>query len=213
MKEGMTMTDTKRIVFIGDSITEWGRFEDEENLGENYVRLIHDYLKVTYPKKELEIINKGIGGNRVIDLAARWEDDVIAQEPDIVSISIGINDVWRRVDGSEVDQVYPEQFEQVYDGILSQLKAETNAKVIIMEPTVIAEEIDAKGNKLLIPYVEAIHRLVKKYDTLLVPTHDVFLDYLRKGNYPLTIDGVHMSPAGNLLMAITWMETARHLFD
>ena len=213
MKEGMSMSDAKRIVFIGDSITAWGRFDDDENLGENYVRIIHDYLKVTYPEKELEVINKGIGGNRVTDLVERWKEDVIAQEPDIVSISIVINDVWRQVDGSEVDQVYPEQFEQVYDEILSQLKAKTNAKIIIMEPTVIAEDVNAKGNKMLIPYLEAIHRLTKKYDTLLVPTHDVFLNYLRKGDYPLTIDGVHMNSAGNMLMANAWMKTAGSLFE
>src|SRR5690625_725806 len=158
-KEGMTMSDAKNIVFIGDSITEWGRFEDEENLGVNYVRIIHDYLKITYPEKQLNIINKGIGGNRVTDLAERWEEDVIAQNPDIVSISIGINDVWRQLDNPEMDQVYPEQFEQIYDEILSQLKAKTNARIIIMEPTVMAEDVDAKGNKMLIPYVEAVHRL------------------------------------------------------
>lgn len=213
MKEGITMSEARKIVFIGDSITEWGRFDDDENLGDNYVRLIHDYLKVTYPEKQLNMINKGIGGNRVTDLAARWEEDVIAQNPDIVSISIGVNDVWRQVDGSEIDQIYPEQFEQIYDEILSQLKAKTKAQIILMEPTVIDEDVDSRGNNLLIPYVEAIHRLVKKYDTLLVPTHDVFLDYLRKGDYPLTTDGVHMNPAGNMLMAITWLKTVKSLFE
>src|SRR5690625_275694 len=212
-KEGITMSDAKKIVFIGDSITEWGRFEDEENLGVNYVRIIHDYLKITYPEKQLNIINKGIGGNRVTDLVERWEEDVIAQNPDIVSVSIGINDVWRQVDGSEVDQVYPEQFEQLYDDILSQLKTKTKAQIILMEPTVIDEDVESKGNQLLIPYVEAVHRLAKKYDTLLVPTHDAFLDYLRKGDYPLTIDGVHMNPAGNMLMAKTWLNTAGSLFE
>jgi len=212
-KEGITMSDAKKIVFIGDSITEWGRFEDEENLGVNYVRIIHDYLKVTYPEKQLQIINKGIGGNRVTDLVERWEEDVIAQNPDIVSVSIGINDVWRQVDGSEVDQVYPEQFEQLYDDILSQLKTKTKAQIIIMEPTVMAEDIEAEGNKMLVPYVEAARRLAEKYETLLVPTHDAFLDYLRKGDYPLTIDGVHMNPAGNMLMAKTWLNTAGSLFE
>src|SRR5690625_6019556 len=75
MKEGITMSEARKIVFIGDSITEWGRFDDDENLGDNYVRLIHDYLKVTYPEKQLNMINKGIGGNRVTDLAARWEEE------------------------------------------------------------------------------------------------------------------------------------------
>lgn len=207
------MTDTKRIVFIGDSITEWGRFDDDENLGENYVRMIHDYLKVTYPEKKLEIINKGIGGNRIIDLAARWDKDVIELNPDVVSISIGVNDVWRQIDQPEIEQVYPEQFKQVYNDILTELKMKTNAKIILMEPTVMKEDIRAEGNKMLIPYIEATHRLAETYDALLVPTHDAFLDYLRKGNYPLTTDGVHMNSAGNTLMALTWMRTVRSLFE
>lgn len=213
MREVIDLADEKRIVFIGDSITEWGRFDDEEDLGENYVRIIHDYFKVAHPEKQLEIINKGIGGNRVTDLAARWQEDVIDQNPDIVSISIGINDVWRQIDQPQMEQVYPERFEQVYDEILAKLKAETNATIIIMEPTVMAEDVEAEGNKMLIPYLEATHRLVEKYDTLLVPTHDAFLDYLRKGNYPLTTDGVHMNPAGNLLMAMTWLKAVRSLFE
>ena len=208
------MTKAKRILFIGDSITEWGRLEDPEQLGENYVRIIHDYLRVTYPESKFEIINKGIGGNRVTDLASRWQDDVIALSPDIVSISIGINDVWRQVDQPEMEQVYPDKFEQVYDGLLAQLKAETNATIVLMEPTVIGEEIDSSGNEMLIPYVQATHKLVEKYQTKLVPTHEVFLDYLKKNtNYNLTIDGVHMNSAGNMLMAKSWLQKNAALLD
>ncbi len=82
-----------RIVLIGDSITDSGRREDPEKLGFGYVRLIHDELLVMNPDKKIEILNKGIGGDRITDLQARWEEDVINEQPDYVSISIGINDV------------------------------------------------------------------------------------------------------------------------
>lgn len=198
----------KRIVFIGDSITDSGRREDPDQIGTGYVRIIHDYLKVTYPTKQLNILNRGIGGDRVTDLASRWNEDVIALNPTIVSISIGINDVWRQVDRPEIDQVYPVQFEQVYAKLLEQIKAKTNARIILMEPTLIQEDIHSEGNVKLIPYVAIIHRLAEKYQAVVVPTHEVFINYIKSNrNYKLTTDGVHMNTAGNMLMAKTWLDT------
>src|SRR5690625_3796760 len=167
----MTMTKGKRFLFIGDSITEWGRFEDPEDLGDNYVRLIHDYLTVTYPTKRYEIVNKGIGGNRVTDLANRWEEHVIQQNPDVVSISIGINDVWRQIDQPQIEQVYPEQFKAVYDDLIRQVKENTKATIILMEPTVIEEVVSPDGNAMLAPYVEIVQELAKKHDTMILHTH------------------------------------------
>ncbi|QCK83060.1 hypothetical protein E5Z46_13115 [Geobacillus kaustophilus NBRC 102445] len=82
-----------RIVFIGDSITESGRWRDPEQIGYGYVRLIRDYLITAYPHRSFDVVNRGVSGNRIPDLLARWERDVIDLQPDIVSISIGINDV------------------------------------------------------------------------------------------------------------------------
>ena len=196
------------MLFIGDSITEWGRFEDQENMGQNYVRMIRDHLAIqgldTFP----EIINRGIGGNRITDLVERWQEDVIDHDPDLVSISIGVNDVWRQVDGSEIDQVFPDQYEELYIDLIERTQAELDADIILMQPTIIEEEIDSLGNQKLKVYVNVVNRLAKKYDLVVVPTHQVFLDYINRGGpLPLTIDGVHMTSTGNALMAKTWLET------
>ncbi|PAV31135.1 hydrolase [Virgibacillus profundi] len=205
---------SKRIIFIGDSITESGRKEDPEKIGIGYVRILHDYLKITYPAKHLTIVNQGVGGNRITDLASRWETDVIALNPDIVSVSIGINDVWRQLDRKEMEQVYPEQFEQVYHDLLSEVKAKTNATIILMEPTVIEENIHSEGNTKLIPYVNIVQRLAKEFQTIVVPTHKAFIDYLQTANeYKLTTDGVHMNSGGNMLMAMSWLKEAKNLLD
>src|SRR5690625_2018384 len=116
------MSERKKLLFIGDSITEWGRFQDPENLGKNYVRLIHDYLKVSYPNKNFEVINRGISGNRITDLEKRWGEDVVGHKPDILSISIGINDVWRQIDQPQMEQVYPEQFRIIYEKLIVDTK-------------------------------------------------------------------------------------------
>jgi acyl-CoA thioesterase I len=197
------------IVFIGDSITWWGIGEGE-TIGTGYVRLLHDYLKVSYPERDFEIFNKGISGNRVTDLAERWKQDVISLRPDIVSISIGINDVWRQVDSPEIDQVYPEKFEGIYDSLLKNINEKTNASIILMEPTIIGEDVQSLGNTLLKPYVECVHRLADKYSATLIPTHQAFIEFLESRNEnPLTIDGVHMNSMGNMLMAKTWIQAAK----
>ena len=207
-ERGIRMKKGKRIVFIGDSITDSGRREDPEHIGTGYVRIVHDYIKVSCPTNQVEILNRGISGDRVTDLASRWKEDVIALNPAIVSISIGINDVWRQVDRPEMEQVYPDQFEKIYANLLEQVKAETNAEIILMEPTLIQEDIFSEGNEKLIPYVEIVHRLSKKYQAIVVPTHKVFINYvIGNPNYKLTTDGVHMNSAGNMLMAKTWLET------
>jgi len=195
------------LLFIGDSITEAGRYEDPEQIGFSYVRYIRDYMAINRPESLPTIINKGIGGNRVPDLAERWEADVLNLKPDYVSISIGINDVWRQLDSPHQESLSPEQFKEVYANLIEQVCARTNAKVILMEPTVIEENVDAQGNRLLIPYVKAVQELAESYNAVLVPTHTAFIAYLQKENHQvLTTDGVHMNTAGNMLMAQTWLQ-------
>ncbi|MEH7388021.1 SGNH/GDSL hydrolase family protein [Bacillus sp. JJ1521] len=202
----------QRIVFIGDSITWWG-ISEKDTIGTGYVRLLHDYLKVAYPERDLEIINKGISGNRVTDLAERWDQDVISFRPDIVSISIGINDVWRQVDSPEIEQVLPQKFEEVFEFLLASIKQKTNASIVLMDPTVISEDIQGKGNIMLKPYIENIHRLAEKYKAVVVPTHRAFITFLEhKKDFQLTIDGVHMNSAGNMLMAKTWIDVTKDLY-
>ncbi|MFB5664291.1 SGNH/GDSL hydrolase family protein [Alteribacillus sp. HJP-4] len=197
-----------KIVFIGDSITEEGRFEDPESIGAGYVRLIHDLLLIKHPDLNLNILNKGIGGSRITDLAERWEKDVIDENPDWVSVSIGINDVWRQLDRPEIEQVFPDMFEQVYDEILKQVHQLTSARLIIMEPTLIEENADSEGNRLLRPYVEASQKLAERYSAVLIPEHQAFLTYLKANNQiALTTDGVHMNSKGDMLMATTWLNT------
>jgi acyl-CoA thioesterase I len=197
----------EQILLIGDSITDADRRQDPEKIGYGYVRLLRDYCTVTYPEKNLSFINKGVSGNRVTDLAARWEKDVLELNPDWVSVSIGINDVWRQLDQPQMDQVYPDYFEEIYTRLLEKVMEHTNAKIILMEPTIIEENRESQGNRMLAPYVEIVHRLAKKFNAILVPTHEAFINFLKSDcKSSLTTDGVHMTSVGNMLMAQTWIK-------
>lgn len=206
----MEVKKGERIVFIGDSITEDGRFQDTDMLGKGYVRIIHEFLQAKYPDRTRQIINEGISGNRIVDLEQRWQADVLDHHADLVSISIGVNDVWRQLDCPEMEQVYPEQFEKIYQSLLSSLQEYPDMQVVLVEPTIIEEDADSEGNRLLQDYVAIVKKMSLDYDTLLVPLHHIFTSHLRR--YPdqrLTTDGVHMNDRGRQLMAAAWLEALR----
>ena len=90
----------QKIVLIGDSITDCGRRNEPfAPYGAGYVKFVRALLLARYPELGLEVVNRGIGGNTVRDLARRWDEDVIAEQPDWLSVKIGINDVWRTMTG------------------------------------------------------------------------------------------------------------------
>ncbi|MDG5471536.1 SGNH/GDSL hydrolase family protein [Jeotgalibacillus sp. ET6] len=192
---------TKTLLFIGDSITECGRFEDPEHIGNGYVKFLHDEIKSQKP--DWTVLNRGVSGDKVWDLEKRWEEDVLAHDPDVLSVSIGVNDVWHQLDHPKDQQVTPDEFEQVYRKLLSQLSPST--MLVLMEPTIIEEDPLSKGNQELSVYAEIVRLLAEEHRAFYVPTYAAFMEALAKGNHaPLTTDGVHMTDAGNRLMAAVW---------
>lgn len=128
----------EKIVFIGDSITDCGRRTEEHGpYGKGYVSLVRAFLHARYPAHGLTIVNRGIGGNTIRNLAARWQEDVLAEEPDWLSVKIGINDVGRLILGLMSDHVPLDEYEATYRSLLRQTPAVANGKLILMEPYVI----------------------------------------------------------------------------
>ncbi|RIW34250.1 hydrolase [Bacillus salacetis] len=205
--------ESTKIVMIGDSITEWGRKEDPEDIGTGYVRLVNNYVVTAFPGKNIKVVNKGVGGDRITDMADRWEKDVLDEQPDYVSVSIGINDVWRQLDHPEMEQVSAQRFTDIYRELLTRVKSEVpSVKVILMEPTIIEEDTDSPGNKMLKEYVSAVHKLAEEFSAVVVPTHTAFIKYLETARrQELTTDGVHMNSKGNMLMAVEWVKAVKGL--
>ena len=198
----------EKILFIGDSITEDGRFRDEAGLGEGYVRRIHDYFTLRHPELHLQMMNKGVSGDRVIDLKERWEKDVIDGKPDWLSVSIGVNDVCRQLDQPQIEQITPAAFMDEYRDLLKIVKEKTNAKLIILEPTVIQEDANSEGNLLLKEYIAITRMLSKEFEAIHIPMHDRFIEYIRENpNNKLTTDGIHMNSLGRMLMTLIWLES------
>ncbi len=136
----------QKLVFIGDSITDCGRRgEVHAPYGNGYVHLARAFLVARYPELGLEILNWGISGNTVRDLAARWEQDVVAEQPDWLSIKIGINDVWRLL-ANRLDQHVPlDEYATTLRSLLDRTKEATSARLILVEPYVIAPPVTGEA--------------------------------------------------------------------
>ena len=194
-------------VFIGDSITDCGRRSCPESMGSGYVRLVRDYLLARDPAAAPVVVNAGISGNKITDLQGRWDNDVLAHTPDLVSVKIGINDVWHgipdRSKGIGVDD-----FRAGYVDVLERLRAACPKAVLVLcEPSVIWPPAPEEGNALLQPYLAVVRELAQQFHaTALVPLHGVFES--AKSTRPDVIwapDGVHPSSAGHMLIARTWL--------
>ena len=122
-----------KILFQGDSVTDAGRDRNNiHDLGGGYPKFAAAMLQDAYPSVDFEFVDLGIGGNRTENLVERLENDFIAIQPDIVSIMIGINDVWHHYSHNILTT--DSDFEKNYRVVLDALKARTNAKILIIQP-------------------------------------------------------------------------------
>ncbi|TVR50918.1 MAG: GDSL family lipase [Puniceicoccaceae bacterium] len=207
----MVIKPNDRVVFFGDSITDCGRDRDQPHaLGQGYVFLINAWLKYEMVAPELLIFNRGISGNRIYDLEARLDEDVLALDPSVVTILIGINDTWRRFDSGIGSPI--EQFHASYHRILSRLREELNPEIILMEPFLLPVPDDRRlWREDLDPRIGVVRELAVEFETSLVPLDSQFAvaSTWVQPDYWLP-DGVHPSPAGHALISRHWLDLVEY---
>jgi len=203
-----SLTGVKRIVFLGDSITAGG-----ERPG-GYVWLVRHYLNTIYPKAGITVINSGISGHKSTDMLARFDRDVIQKRPDLVFISVGVNDVWHGFYdnhpagdgplGIKVEDYQANVLKMVH------LAQAQKARVFLMQATLIGEDVTHAENKKAIVYNEALRHVATETHSTLVDLQNPFRSLVsayRASTHStqnfLTVDGVHMNESGNFLMAQT----------
>jgi lysophospholipase L1-like esterase len=196
------MTLERPIVFIGDSITDAGRREDEpEFLGDGFVRMLAKRM----PGRR--VINVGISGNRAVDLRDRWNIDVIDLNPDVLTVYVGINDTWRRYDSN--DPTTAEAFEADYSGCLEAAES-LDAKLILIEPFVVpvteeqehwSDDLDDKR--------EVVARLASEFGATFIPLQSLMNAAAEEhGATAIAQDGVHPTELGHRIIAEAWMAAA-----
>jgi lysophospholipase L1-like esterase len=167
------------LLFIGDSITDCQRREPAHTpLGCGYVNFAANALLTARPDLNLTIENRGIGGDSTRALKWRWNRDCIALKPDIVSVMIGINDLWRKYgDCSEVQRMHvpPDEYETNYRQILTLLKDECGSQLILMEPYMFCDDPDNPMLADLSDYIRIVHALTDEFDAILVSLHTNYM--------------------------------------
>lgn len=198
----LTLTPGQTLLFTGDSVTDCGRRDDADGLGSGYVRDI----VASGALDGVSVINTGIGGNRVVDLEGRWQQDVLAHRPDVLSVLIGVNDVWRRYDSNDPTSL--DQFVVGYRSLLTQA-GEAGIRLVLLEPFVLPVTEEQIGwREDLNPKIEAVHELAREFDALLVPTdRELTALAAEVGPSTLAADGVHPTDAGHRAIADLWLDT------
>jgi lysophospholipase L1-like esterase len=203
------------ILFQGDSITDAGRNKDDGGynnaraLGSGYVMLAAANLIEKHAGKDIKIFNKGISGNKVFQLAERWDRDCLELKPDILSIMIGVNDFWHTLNNNYNGTVnsYKDDFLALLDRTK---KALPNVKLIIGEPYAVRgiKAVDDKWFPEFYKYQKAALEVAESFGALFVPFQKVFDEAQKRapGVY-WTNDGVHPSLAGAQLIAQAWLRT------
>ncbi|RYC70576.1 SGNH/GDSL hydrolase family protein [Spirosoma sordidisoli] len=192
----MTAAKPKRVVFFGDSITQAGIKPG------GYI----DRLKSMVPADQYELVGAGIGGNKIYDLFLRMDEDVLAKQPDVVVIWVGVNDVWHKAtSGTGTD---PDKFVRFYEAVVKKFQA-ANVRVVLCTPAAIGEKNDMTNQQDgdLNQYSQFIRDLAKRQNLPLVDLRKAFQDYNLKNNPEnkdrgiLTADRVHLNEAGNQFVA------------
>lgn len=196
----MTFLKKTKVVFFGDSITQAG-----VNPG-GYIDLMNKKLVENKQDANYELVGAGIGGNKIYDLYLRMEDDVMAKEPDVVVIWVGVNDVWHKTSsgtGTDADK-----FERFYTAVIKKLQAK-NISVVLATPAAIGEKFDNSNQQDgdLNAYSTIIRELAKKFNCKLCDLRKLFMDYEVSNNKEnkssgiLTTDRVHLNDKGNAFVA------------
>ena len=201
----LTTRRSQKVIFFGDSITEQGAKPG------GYIVKITETLAQKNLSSDYELTGAGIGGNKVYDLYLRMDDDVLSQNPDIVFIWVGVNDVWHKTlygTGTDIDK-----FEKFYTAIINKL-LDRHIRVILCTPAVIGEKTDFTNQQDgdLNAYSQVVRNLAQKFHCGLVDLREIFHTYELRNNPGnkesgiLTVDRVHLNETGNQLVADKMLE-------
>ncbi len=201
-----------RVLFQGDSITDAGRdHKNPESVGAGYPKFVIGAMDLDYPGK-YEFINRGIGGNRIVDVYARIKADIINLKPDVMSLLIGVNDVWHEL--SYQNGVDTEKFERIYDMLITEIKeALPELKIMIMGPYVMpgtsTEALGLEEFSAGVAERRAVaKRIAEKYGFPFVDLQEKFDQAAAQGAPErLTKDGVHPVAGGIELIKRAWIDT------
>jgi lysophospholipase L1-like esterase len=202
----MIFEQGQKVVFIGDSITDAGRRTDPAANGSGYFNIVRSLVLARYPERGLSIVNRGIGGDTVRHLKARWQQDVIEERPEWLSVKIGINDVWRTFDSNGVGAVPIDEYEATYRELLQQAVESTGAKLIIAEPYIIDADRSNPMRSQMDEYGQVARKIAADFNAINIRTQEAF-DRALESTDPTAWadDKIHPGTPGHAIIAIEYL--------
>ena len=215
-----------KILFQGDSITDGNRYKSKASewdknhqIGHSYVYIITGLLGMQYPERRFEFVNKGISGNIVGELAARWQTDTLEIQPDVLSVLIGVNDCIR-ASARRVKDLSASVYESGYREILKASREQNpDLKLILMEPFAYVEEQKNTGSSpeirkaILQSEQKAVRRLAEEFQAVFIPLQEAFDEALKRAEPSYWIwDGTHPTEAGHALIAREFLKATKDIF-
>jgi lysophospholipase L1-like esterase len=204
----MIFQPEQKLLFIGDSITDCGRQYEHAPLGNGYVYQVHLWLSAAQPQLRLEMVNRGVSGDTIRDLARRWTVDALRPQPDWLFVMIGVNDVWRQVAGLLREAVSLTEYEATYRRLIEQLPRPGQGGLVLLEPFLVEPDATHPFRRQLDHYRTAVRRLASEYGALLVQTQAAFdraLNHRPSSHW--AEDGVHPTPIGHTVIAHALLQT------
>ena len=210
------------ILFTGDSITDGNRYKKKSQewdlnhqMGHSYAYIVNGLIGSLHPEKNFTFKNRGISGNRIIDLYGRINTDLLDLKPDVLSILVGVND--GPIDLNGYKPTPKIRFEKLYRMFLSEIKeALPDCKIVLMEPFVckagkLVEEFEI-WDKCVREYAEVVKRMSEEFNTVFVPLQKEF-DLRCENGTPeyWSWDGIHPTENGHGLIAIEWMKAMKNV--
>lgn len=199
------------ILFQGDSITDCGRRDAADGLGGGYVAMVRALLSAKGETAKFKIVNRGIGGDRTAELLVRWKADCLDLKPDLLSIMIGVNDVWRLM-GEWNGQKFIafEEYRANYRSLVEQAKAAGIKRFALMSPSAIGDNADPAISGHLDQRAAFVKELASEIKAVYVPVRETQKRAFKL--YPevkWTADGCHPTAAGHALFAQAWLDAVK----
>ena len=229
-------TPPRRVLFIGDSITDggWGNSggssasSDKRNhgdlnhiFGHGYMEMCAAHFLSCYPQRDYQFFNRGISGNTLYDLQKRWETDALQLKPDVISILVGTNDIHEFLNDNSDGPFDFERWEQTYRSLLDEIKGQNpDIRIILGTPFVAkagwvgkAENFEQR-KRMVNQLADIVRNIASDYHAILVPYDQLFnslQDQAPRDNYWIW-DGIHPTTAGHRRMADLWINNTGNLF-
>lgn len=202
----MIFDHSQKILFVGASVTDCGRREEHAPYGNGFMSLIRSFVDVRYPELELRWINHGVGGDTVHELAARWDRDVIAEQPDWIALHLPTNDVWRFFGDHPEKGVPIDEYEATVRSLLRRATDGTTARLIVAEPVFINPDPTDPMRAMIDAYGAVAQRVAGEFGAIIVGPQQAFDGVLATTSpRDWSDDGVHPFLPGHAVITLEYL--------